>query len=175
MLIGFEMAPEMKGCAAASMWMWLSGQLHRLPQLAARARAVEHREMLGLQAWRAFERHACRRHTRSRPRSRSFEKPMCREQVEALRVHASGVELRARLAELLAEHPLVEHELDVEGAGKRRLDAGDFFGVKPFAAQRLWLTCGASASVPRPTAVGDDGPIVSSHSRGSGAPRARRG
>ena len=57
MLMVLEIAPEMKGCAAAIMRMWLSTERQRLPMPAARIGAVEHRQMLGLQVRRAFERH----------------------------------------------------------------------------------------------------------------------
>ena len=57
MLIVFEIAPEMKGCAAAIMRMWLSTRKEALAGAPAGARAIEDGVMLGLQMRRAFERH----------------------------------------------------------------------------------------------------------------------
>ena len=57
MLMVLEMAPEMKGCAAAIMRMWLSTDRERLPMRPHGIGAIEHRQMLGLQMRRAFQRH----------------------------------------------------------------------------------------------------------------------
>jgi hypothetical protein len=57
MLMVLEIAPEMNGCAAAIMWMWLSTDRKALALLAAGVGAIEHRVMLFLQVRRTFQRH----------------------------------------------------------------------------------------------------------------------
>ena len=57
MLIVFEIAPEMKLCAAAIIRMWLSTERIPRAELAAGARAVEDHVVLRLQVRRPLERH----------------------------------------------------------------------------------------------------------------------
>ena len=57
MLMVFEIAPEMNGCDAAIMWMWLVDREVALALAAARVGAVEHRQVLRLEVRRAFEGH----------------------------------------------------------------------------------------------------------------------
>ena len=51
-----------------------------------------------------------------------LEKPRCAQQVEAGLVQLLGRDLQRVGEELLAERPLVEDELDVEGGFERALD-----------------------------------------------------
>ena len=125
-----------------------------LAEPAAGAGAVEHRQVLGLQMRRAFERHRAadmRCWRRSMSLLREAERG---QQIEAAgRRAARRVKLQHVAAELLAERPLVEGELDVEGGGEARLDLGDLRRRRsPWPSASSWLMPGAPFSVPRPTA-----------------------
>ncbi len=55
-------------------------------------------------------------------------------------------------AELLAQRPLVEGELDVEGGRQRLLDLGDGFVGEALGLQRRVVDAGRLRQVPWPTA-----------------------
>ena len=82
-----------------------------------------------------------------------FEKPSAVKQVERRILELVGRDLELVDDEAFAQHPLVEHELDVEGAFQARMDLGQRFGVEALGLQgRAGLIAGACASEPWPTA-----------------------
>src|SRR6185312_16928916 len=66
------------------------------------------------------------------------------EQVETGLVEPGSVETEPLGAEGLAERPLVEGELDIEGRGDRRLDRGDRGGVEAFFGERFVIDAGCA-------------------------------
>ena len=137
MLIVFEIAPVMKGCAAAIMRIWPSVEIERVPVRPHGLGAVEHRQCSGggcgapssviaPQTWMLAASISAR------------EKPSAAKQVEAGIVELFRRHCRASGQEFFAERPFVERELDVEGRGEpafERVECGR--GRSPCAAQRL--------------------------------------
>src|SRR5260370_23604408 len=80
--------------------------------------AVEHRQMLFLEEGRAFERHGAAA-IGVGGLDVGFAEAQRRQQVEGDVVELRVGEAEGRLAELLAQRPFVEGELDVEGTGER--------------------------------------------------------
>ena len=106
-----------------------------LADLAARVGAIEDGEVLVLQEGRAFQRH---RTANMDVRSLDVllgEAEMV-EQVEAHVGHLLVGHLQRALQEVGAEGPLVEDELDVEGALERGVDGIDLLGGEALGLQR---------------------------------------
>ena len=136
MLMVFEIAPEMNGCDAAIMWMWLSTERITLalacrtgwrnrtpadarPSDAARLRASSLRRRA---RWR-------RRCPSSRSRGASADRTPASLSV------ALGI-FSVVVRKLFAERPLVEHELDVEGGLQRALELGQRLVGEALGLQR---------------------------------------
>ena len=124
MLIVFEIAPEMKGCAAAIIRMWLSTDNAAPAGAAARVGAVEHRQVLGLQMRRALQGHRAAAIGVGGVDLGPGEAER-RQQVEGRIIERARRDPQAFDAELFAQRPFVEREFDVEGRGERRLDGGE--------------------------------------------------
>ena len=86
--------------------------------------AVEHRVVLGLQVRRAFDRHGAADMDVGGV-DLALGEADGGEQVELRIVQLGGVDAELVDAERLAQRPLVERELDVEGGRQRLLDRGD--------------------------------------------------
>jgi len=116
----------------------------------ARIGTVEHRIVLGLEVRGALDRH------RAADMDVGGLDLALAEADRGEKVEARIDELLRRDAELgddvIAQGPLVEHELDVEGGGQRLLDLLDRSGEKPFCLSVVWLMPGACARLPWPTA-----------------------
>src|SRR4029450_12992046 len=91
---------------------------------AARIGAVEHGVVFRLQVRRALDRHgAADMHMRGL--DLALGEADRGKEIELRIVELSGFKAERLDAELLAERPLVEYELDVEGGRKALLDGGD--------------------------------------------------
>ncbi len=109
MLMVLLMAPERKGCAAAIIFRWPRQAMERPPP-AASQRAIEDRQMLGLEAGRAFDGASCDRCTKRSAKSPPGEYP---RRMQRLR---NGVV--DDLDQAAADQLLVLHQRQI------RLDAG---------------------------------------------------
>ena len=175
MLMVLEIAPEMKGCAAAIMRMWLSTDEIALADLAAGVGAVEHRIVLGLQVRRAFERHRAA-DVDVGGLDLALGEADGLEQVEAGGCDLPRHRCRAVADEVFAEGPLVEDELDVEGGRKRLLDLGDGFVGKALGLQRRGVDARRVGERAVADGVGLDlRDLGSRDSRARAAPRGPRG
>jgi hypothetical protein len=104
--------------------------------------------VLVLQVRRAFQRHRPADMVLAASMS-AFEKPRWREHVEGRVVQLFVGDAEGLGAEVLAQRPLVEDELDVEGGLGRRLDRFSISaGPKPLAFSEPWVDAGAWLSVP---------------------------
>ena len=108
---------------------------------AARIGAVEHRIVLGLQVRRAFHRHGAADMDVGGLDLALGEAEML-EQVEGGRGESLGRDLQRVAAELFAQRPLVEGELDVEGGGQRLLHLGDGLVGEALGLQRRVVDAG---------------------------------
>ena len=93
---------------------------------AARIGAVEHRIVLGLQVRRAFDRHGAADMDVG-GLDLALGEAERGEQVEGGRGEVLGRDAERVAAEVFAQRPFVEGELDVEGGRQRLLDLGDRF------------------------------------------------
>ncbi len=146
MLMVLEIAPEMKGCAAAIMRMWLSTR-DNVADLAAWVGAIEHSQMLVLQEGGAFQRHRA-----ANVNVGCFD-VLLREadvlqQVEAHVGKLLVGNLEGFLEEVSAERPLVEDELDVEGGLQRTVDSFDLLIGKALGAQAAGVDAGCLVQLP---------------------------
>ena len=106
-----------------------------LADLAARVGAVEHRIVLGLEVRRALDGHRAADVDVGRL-DLALGEAQVREQVEARLRQRLGRNAERVLQEVLAQRPLVEGELDVEGGGQRLLDLGDHLVGEALGLQR---------------------------------------
>ena len=136
MLMVLEIAPEMNGCAAAIMRMWLSTETARVADAAARVGAVEHRQMLSLQMGRAFEGHRAADIGFAASIS-ALAKPERLQHVEVRR-SSWAASIFSVSAEGLAQRPLVEDEADVEGRFEGAFDLVELFRVEAAAVSASW-------------------------------------
>ena len=103
-------------------------------------------------------------------------KPRCGEQVERRRGELLGVDAELVAQNVLAERPLVEGELDVEGGRQRLLDLGDRLVGEALGLQRRVVDAGRLAERAVADRIGLDlGDLGSRDSRARAAPPARRG
>ena len=136
MLMVFEIAPEMKGCAAAIIRMWLSADNARVP---VRPHGLAQSNTGRCSGFRcgAPSRVIAPQHqvlaasisARLKPSAASRSKPGI---VERGRRDAEPLD-----AESFAQGPFVEGEFDVEGGGERGLGGGQRAVVEPLRAQAL--------------------------------------
>ena len=170
-----EMAPEMKGCAAAIMRMWDSTDRKRLPILphglaqSNTGRCSSFRKgapssVIAPQTWMLAA-------SISR-----FVKPRAREHVEGDIVELLVGEAEDLLAELFAQRPLVEHELDVEGRFQRRVERGYLLVGEALGLQRTGIDAGRLVKVAVADRIGVDlGDLGIPNSRACAVPPARPG
>ncbi len=118
MLMVLEMAPEMNGCAAAIMRMWPSTG-DSACRCGRTVGAVEHGIVLGLQVRRAFDGHGAADIDVGGVDLAPGESENG-QQVEARRGEVVLLDAEFVAQELVAQRPVVEDELDVEG-GRQRL------------------------------------------------------
>ena len=142
---------------------------------AARVGAVEHRVVLGLQVRRAFHRHRA-----ADVDVGGFDLALGEaergEQVESRGGELLGADAERVAAEVLAERPLVEGELDVEGRRQRLLDLGDGFVGEALGLQRRVVDGGRLRQRAVADRVGLDlGDLGFADSRACAALPARRG
>ena len=97
--------------------------------------AVEHRIVLGLQVRRAFDRHRAADMDVG-GLDLALAEAKRGEQVEGGRGEVLGGDAELVAAEVFAQRPLVEGELDVEGCRQRLLDLGDRFVGEALGLQR---------------------------------------
>ena len=121
MLIVLEIAPEMKGCAAAIIRMWLSGDKIARADAATWRRAIEDGQMLDRKVRRFFQRHCATAIGAGRGDLRLRETEAV-EHVETEIVELGVAQAKGFYAEVLAQRPFVEDELDVVGVGERFFD-----------------------------------------------------
>ena len=121
MLMVLEMAPEMKGWLAAIMRMWLSTDRERLPLRPQGLAQSNTAQMLLGHVRRAFQRHGPA-HVLVGGVDVLLREAEVREQVEGGIGQRLGRDLQRLGQELLAERPVVEDELDVEGRLERGLE-----------------------------------------------------
>ena len=115
--------------------MWLATERIALAGAPARVGAVEHRVVLGLEVRRAFDRHRAADVDVGGVDLALGEAEMG-EQVELRIGEVFRRDFQGVAAELLAERPLVERELDVERGRQRLFDLGDGLVVKALVPQR---------------------------------------
>jgi hypothetical protein len=143
---------------------WLRGRHHAdvavdrqeaLAGAAAGAGAVEHRQVLGLELRRALERHRA-----AAPGVRRLDVGLGEadrgQQVEGDVVELRLGEAEAAGAELLAQRPLVEGELHVEGALERVLELLQLRLAEALGAQRLMADGGRALERAVADRVADD-------------------
>ena len=119
---------------------------------AARVGAVEHGVVLGLQMRRAFDRHGAADVDVGGLDLALGEAEMRRAGRSSER-RGFGRRCRARRAEVFAQRPLVEHELDVERGRQRLLDLGERLVGEALGLQRGVVDAGRLAErLPWPTA-----------------------
>ena len=102
---------------------------------AARIGAVEHRIVLGLQMRRAFHRHGAA-DVDVGGLDLALAEAERGEQVEGRGGEVFGGDAELVAAEVLAQRPLVEGELDVEGGRQRLFDLGDGLVGEALGLQR---------------------------------------
>src|SRR5579863_9712588 len=134
MLMVLEMAPEMNGCAAAIMRMWLSTE-RSLAGAPARIGAVEHAVMLGFEMRRALDRHRAADMDVGRL-DLALGKAEMGEEVEARRGEILGLDAELVAQKVDAQRPFVEGEFDVEGGRERLLHLLDRLRREAFGLER---------------------------------------
>ena len=124
MLIVLEIAPEMKGCTAAIMRMWLSTESARLPM---RPHGLAQSNTARCSAFRygAPSSVIAPQTCRFAASTSAFGEAERLQHVEIGRVERGLIELQHVDAEALAQRPFVEDEADVEGGFQRRFDLAD--------------------------------------------------
>ena len=147
MLMVLEIAPEMKGCAAAIMRMWLSTERQRLPMRPHGLAQSNTAQMLGLQMRRAFERHRAAAIGVGGV-DLGLGEAERRQQVEAGIVERAPARSRGCRAERFAQRPFVEGELDVEGRGERGLDRVERAVVEALGLEALVVDAGRAFERP---------------------------
>ena len=127
----------MNGCATAIMRMWPSAVMNRLPYLAALVGAVEHRRSALPSGAARLRPSSCRTRSRWQPGSRLFVKPSALSRLNLWIVQLRVGEAQRRLAEVLAQRPFVERELNLEAPTAAPLRSFAMTSsVKPFACRR---------------------------------------
>ena len=152
-----EIAPEMNGCAAAIMRIWLStdrialadrartGWRNRRPARCSFFRWGAPSSVIAPQTWTLAASIS------------AFEKPRKLQQVEATcRRAARRSTFSVACEEVLAERPLVEDELDVEGGLQAALDRFDLLVGKPLAFSEPWVDAGRLVHVAMTHSIGLD-------------------
>ena len=151
MLMVLEMAPEMNGCAAAIIRMWLSTERCRVPVRPQTDGAVEHRQMLGLQAGRALQviapqtwMFAASISSLAKPSAESRQKPGSSSR-------SASMPRRSTQKRSPSVHLLKTKRMSKASASARST-AAIASSVKPLARSAAWSIAGESRSVPWPTA-----------------------
>src|SRR5512132_2567930 len=103
---------------------------------AAGTCAVEHRQMLGVQPWRAFERHGAASIFVG-SLDLALAEANLRQEIEIGLVDTLRLEAKGAGEEVLSERPLVEDEFDVKGRRNRFFDCRDLLSRETFGGERL--------------------------------------
>ena len=136
MLMVLEIAPEMNGCAAAIMRMWLRprGSACRAGRRGWRSRTPDSARPSGAARLPAS---SPRRQKMFAASMSFFEKPIAARRSSCGSASCSGESFSTSRQKLLAERPFVEGELDVEGGGEARLDLRDLLVGEALGLQRV--------------------------------------
>src|SRR5437763_16493805 len=140
MLIVFEIAPEMKGCAAAIIWMGLSTDSERRPMRPHGLAQSNTARCSGLRCGAPSNVIAPQRQLLAASIS-ARAKPSA-QQLEAEIIERARRDPETIDAESFPQGPFIKREFDVESRGERRLDRGEGAVVEPFFLQTLVIDVG---------------------------------
>jgi len=148
-LIVFEIAPEMKGCAAHHADVAFDAK-KRLP---VRPQGLRNRRRRNVPASDAARlRASWRRRRKYCGLDLGAGEPQKAQNIEILILQPFRRNLEDAGAKLRAKRPFVEDEFDVEGGAEQSSISSSFGCVKPFAFRLAGLIAGAFCSEPCPVA-----------------------